>query len=146
MYDDEGVMGQRVECIKNGVLQQYVTGRTATDGFFKSNGHGRSCAGLEPVAQMSNLIVESSEPYSDEELRAMLVAELKKQGMEYGFYIRSANCGYAVRESARENAKIDMIPVEVYRVFADGREDQLMRGARVRHTFTQDAAVLQRDS
>lgn len=131
MYDDEGVMGQRVECIKNGVLQQYVTGRTATDGFFKSNGHGRSCAGLEPVAQMSNLIVESSEPYSDEELRAMLVAELKKQGMEYGFYIRSANCGYAVRESARENAKIDMTPVEVYRVFADGREDQLMRGARL---------------
>ena len=132
MYDDEGVMGQRVECIKNGVLQQYVTGRTATDGFFKSNGHGRSCAGLEPVAQMSNLIVESSEPYSDEELRAMLVAELKKQGLEYGFYIRSANCGYAVRESARENAKIDMTPVEVYRVFADGREDQLMRGAHMK--------------
>ena len=128
LYDDEGVKAQRVQCIENGCLKQYLTSRTPAGEFNTSNGHARAEAGKNPSPRQSNLIVETTEPYSEAELRGMLIAELKRQGKEYGYFFRNVNGGFTNRGSFRNTNLFNVNPTEVYKVFADGRKDQLIRG------------------
>lgn len=128
LYDDEGVKAQRVQCIENGCLKQYLTSRTPAGEFNTSNGHARAEAGKNPSPRQSNLIVETTEPYSEAELREMLIAELKRQGKEYGYFFRNVNGGFTNRGSFRNTNLFNVNPTEVYKVFADGRKDQLVRG------------------
>ncbi len=53
--------------------------RVPLDGFPHSNGHGRT-AGGDPVSRQSNLVVETTAPHTEAELRSMLIEEAKKQG------------------------------------------------------------------
>lgn len=128
LYDDEGVKAQRVQCIENGCLKQYLTSRTPAGEFNTSNGHARAEAGKNPSPRQSNLIVETTEPYSEAELREMLIAELKRQGKEYGYFFRNVDGGFTNRGSFRKTNLFNVNPTEVYKVFADGRKDQLVRG------------------
>ncbi len=128
LYDDEGVKAQRVQCIENGCLKQYLTSRTPAGEFNTSNGHARAEAGKNPSPRQSNLIVETTEPYSEAELREMLIAELKHQGKEYGYFFRNVDGGFTNRGSFRNTNLFNVNPTEVYKVFADGRKDQLVRG------------------
>ena len=128
LYDDEGVKAQRVQCIENGCLKQYLTSRTPAGEFNTSNGHARAEAGKNPSPRQSNLIVETTEPYSEAELRGMLIAELKRQGKEYGYFFRNVDGGFTNRGSFRNTNLFNVNPTEVYKVFADGRKDQLVRG------------------
>lgn len=128
LYDDEGVKAQRVQCIENGCLKQYLTSRTPAGEFNTSNGHARAEAGKNPSPRQSNLIVETTEPYSEAELREMLIAELKRQGKEYGYFFRNVDGGFTNRGSFRNTNLFNVNPTEVYKVFADGRKDQLVRG------------------
>ena len=128
LYDDEGVKAQRVQCIENGCLKQYLTSRTPAGEFNTSIGHARAEAGKNPSPRQSNLIVETTEPYSEAELRGMLIAELKRQGKEYGYFFRNVNGGFTNRGSFRNTNLFNVNPTEVYKVFADGRKDQLVRG------------------
>lgn len=128
LYDDEGVKAQRVQCIENGCLKQYLTSRTPAGEFNTSNGHARAEAGKNPSPRQSNLIVETTEPYSEAELRGMLIAELKRQGKEYGYFFRNVDGGFTNRGSFRNTNLFNVNPTEVYKVFADGRKDQLIRG------------------
>ena len=128
LYDDEGVKAQRVQCIENGCLKQYLTSRTPAGEFNTSNGHARAEAGKNPSPRQSNLIVETTEPYSETELRGMLIAELKRQGKEYGYFFRNVDGGFTNRGSFRNTNLFNVNPTEVYKVFADGRKDQLVRG------------------
>lgn len=128
LYDDEGVKAQRVQCIENGCLKQYLTSRTPAGEFNTSNGHARAEAGKNPSPRQSNLIVETTEPYREAELREMLIAELKRQGKEYGYFFRNVDGGFTNRGSFRKTNLFNVNPTEVYKVFADGRKDQLVRG------------------
>lgn len=134
LYDDEGVKAQRVQCIENGCLKQYLTSRTPAGEFNTSNGHARAEAGKNPSPRQSNLIVETTEPYSEAELRGMLIAELKRQGKEYGYFFRNVNGGFTNRGSFRNTNLFNVNPTEVYKVFADGRKDQLVRGVTLTGT------------
>ena len=125
LYDDEGVKARRVDNVKDGILTEFLLGRIPIDGFPQSNGHGRASNGNDPVSRQSNLVVETKKPYTDAELRAMLIAEAKKQGKEYGYYFRSVTGGYTLTEGLNS---FNVTPLEVYRVFVDGRKDELVRG------------------
>jgi len=59
-FDDQGVLGQRATLVDKGVLKTFLLSRAPVNGFVLSNGHGRSAPGRDPVARMSNLIVDSS--------------------------------------------------------------------------------------
>lgn len=131
LYDDEGVKGQRVACVKNGFLQEYVTSRTPDGKFMTTNGHGRADAGYTPIARQSNLIFETTTLYTDEQLRKMLIEALKKQGKEYGYLFRTAERGYTIMGSNKTTNIFNVTPVEVYKVFTDGRKDQLVRGVKL---------------
>lgn len=124
-YDDEGVKAQRVNNVENGILKNFLMGRIPLEGFPQSNGHGRASQGNDPLSRQSNLIVETTKPYTDAQLRQMLIKEAKKQGKEYGYFFRTVMRGYTKTE---ELNSFNVMPVEVYRVYVDGRKDELVRG------------------
>jgi len=99
-------------------------------GFAHSNGHGRRQPGFEVVSRQSNLIVESGRRVSEPRLREMLIGEIRRQGKPYGLYFRRVAGGYT-QTRRRGLQAFTVIPLIVYRVYPDGRPDELVRGADI---------------
>ncbi len=129
-FDDEGVPAQRVAVVENGVLKTFLLSRSPIAGFPKSNGHGRRQPGLEVVSRQSNLIVESSKTVSDKRLREMLIEEVKKQNKPYGFYFEHVTGGFTTTGRQGTQA-FTVMPLVVYRIYPDGRPDELVRGVDI---------------
>jgi predicted Zn-dependent protease len=119
-----------VKAVENGVLRNFLMSRSPIDGFAHSNGHGRRQPGLEIVSRQSNLLVTSTKAVPDAQLRQMLVDEIKKQNKPYGLYFEDITGGYTTTARAGVQA-FKVMPVIVYRVYADGRPDELIRGADI---------------
>ncbi len=126
-YDDQGVEGSEVKVIENGVLKDFLMCSNPIEGFSSSNGHGRGDIFRTPVSRQSNMFINVSNPYSDEQLREMLVEECKKQQLEYGYYFKRVTGGFTQTGRFMPNA-FNVTPNEVYRIYADGRPDELVRG------------------
>jgi len=129
-YDDEGQEARRVDLIKDGVLETFLMSRLPIASFSNSNGHGRAEVGRMPTGRQGNLIVTSSKAVSDKELRQMLIDEAKKQGKPYGLYFEDISSGFAVT-TRRSPQAFQVIPLVVYRVYVDGRPDELVRGVSI---------------
>jgi predicted Zn-dependent protease len=129
-YDDEGVKARPVTVVDKGVLKTFLMSRSPIQGIDHSNGHGRRQPGYEVVSRQSNLIVESSNAVSDAKLRQMLIDEVKRQNKPYGLYFRDITGGFTTTARAGLQA-FKVIPIVVYRVYADGRPDELVRGADI---------------
>ncbi len=129
-YDDEGVKARPVTAVDKGVLKTFLMSRSPIKGVDHSNGHGRRQPGLEVVSRQSNLIVESSNAVPEARLRQMLIEEVKRQNKPYGLYFRDITGGFTTTARAGLQA-FKVIPVIVYRVYPDGRPDELVRGADI---------------
>ena len=127
-YDDEGVKGQPLTAVEKGVLKSFLMSRSPIKGFDHSNGHGRRQPGREVVSRQSNLLVESANAVPETRLRQMLLDEVKRQNKPYGLYFREVTGGFTNTMRGGPQA-FKVIPVLVYRVYADGRPDELIRGA-----------------
>lgn len=130
LYDDEGVKGRRVPLVENGILKTFLMSRSPVAGFPTSNGHGRRSPGNEVVSRQSNLFVESSKKLSDADLRKMLIEEVKRQNKPYGLFFDQVTGGYTTTQRRGLQA-FTVMPLVVYRVFADGRPDELIRGVDI---------------
>ena len=60
----------------------------------------------------------------------MLIAEIKRQNKPYGLYFRDITNGFTSTSRAGVQA-FSVVPVIVFRVYTDGRPDELVRGADV---------------
>lgn len=129
-YDDEGMPASRVEVVKDGVLKNFLMSRLPIKNFGNSNGHGRAQAGMMPTGRQSNLIVTSSRTVKDSELRRKLLDEVGKQGKPYGLYFDDIQGGFTLTQRASPQA-FQVLPVLVWRVYADGRPDELVRGVDI---------------
>jgi TldD protein len=129
-YDDEGQRAQRVELIQDGVLKTFLMSRLPIASFSASNGHGRAQTGRMPTGRQGNLIVTSTKTVPDAELRKELIEEAKKQGKAYGLYFEDISSGFAVTTRSSPQA-FQVIPLVVYRVYVDGRSDELVRGVSI---------------
>jgi TldD protein len=129
-FDDEGDPAQRVDAVDNGVLKNFLMSRMPITGFSHSNGHGRRQAGLMPTGRQGNLIVTSTNTVKDADLRQKFVDEIKKQGKPYGLYFDDIQGGFTLTTRALPQA-FQVLPVMVYRVYADGRPDELVRGVDI---------------
>lgn len=127
-YDSEGVRARRVVNVDKGVLKSFLTSRVPLEGFPVSNGHGRAAMPNDAVSRQSNLIVETAKPYTDSQLRAMLRAEARKQGKEYGYFFKTVTSGFTLTGEGGSLNSFNVTPLEVYRVYVDGRKDELVRG------------------
>lgn len=129
-FDDEGQKAQRVELIQDGVLKTFLMSRLPINGFGSSNGHGRSQSGRMPTGRQGNLVVTSKKTVPDAELRSMLIEEAKKQGRQYGLFFEDISSGFAVTTRNMPQA-FQVMPLVVYRVYVDGRPDELVRGVSI---------------
>ncbi len=129
-YDDEGQKARRVDLIDDGVLKTFLMSRLPIANFAHSNGHGRSETGHVPTGRQGNLIVTSTKTESEAELRKQLIEEAKKQGKAYGLYFEDISSGFAVTQRSSPQA-FQVIPLVVWRVYVDGRPDELVRGVSI---------------
>ena len=125
-YDNEGVKARRVPVIERGVFKRFLMSRSPIEGFPRSNGHGRREAGYQPVSRQSNLLVEVTEPVTAAELKRRLLAEVERQGKPYGLRFEDIQGGFTLTGRSTPNA-FNVLPLLVYRVYLDGREE-LVRG------------------
>jgi TldD protein len=129
-YDDEGVPAQRVNAVENGILKNFLMSRMPITNFDHSNGHGRRQPGLMPTGRQGNLIVTSTKTVKDSELRQKFIEEIKRQGKPYGLYFEDIQGGFTLTTRALPQA-FQVIPVMVWRVYPDGRPDELVRGVDI---------------
>jgi TldD protein len=129
-YDEEGTPAARVEVIKDGILKSFLMSRMPIKDFQTSNGHGRAQASLMVTGRQGNLIVTSSRVTKDSELRQKLIDEIKKQAKPYGLYFEDIQGGFTLTQRAMPQA-FQVLPVLVWRVYPDGRPDELVRGVDI---------------
>jgi predicted Zn-dependent protease len=129
-YDDEGQKARRIGLIDDGVLKTFLMSRLPIASFSNSNGHGRAQIGRMPTGRQGNLIVTSTKTFSDAALRQQLIDEAKKQGKPYGLYFEDISSGFAVTQRSSPQA-FSVVPLVVWRVYVDGRPDELVRGVSI---------------
>ena len=129
-FDDQGVPGQRATLVEKGVLKSFLLSRAPVNGFAHSNGHGRSAPGRDPVARMSNLIVQSSKAVSAGKLKEALIAEAKRQEKPFGLLIRDVTGGNTDTSGYAYQAFKGQ-PRLVYRVDATTGAETLVRGVEI---------------
>jgi predicted Zn-dependent protease len=129
-FDDEGMPARRVEVIQKGILKNFLMSRIPVKNFSQSNGHGRSQGGLMPIGRQGNLIVSSTHTVPDAQMRQQLQAEVRKQGKPYGLYFEDIQGGFTLTSRAAPQA-FQVLPVMVWKVYADNRPDELVRGVDI---------------
>lgn len=110
--DDEGVPAQSVNVVTDGMLENYLIGRTPVRDFPSSNGHGRAAPGAQARSDSGVMIFSSSRPVPAAEMNQKLLAMAKEQKRDV----------YAVETMGGEAPRL------LYLVHPDGSR-QLVRGA-----------------
>ena len=114
--DDEGVPAQSVAVIEKGNLVNYVIGRAPIRDFPASNGHGRARIPNYPAGpSLSNLIVSSAQPVSQQELKKKLIELCQQRALPYCYYVKT----FGPR----------LTPRLLYRVWIKDGHEELVRGA-----------------
>lgn len=129
-YDDEGVPGQNVELVDHGVLKTFLMSRSPLVNIPHSNGHGRRQLGFVPVARQGNLIVSSTRTVTNAQLRQKLIELVKEQNKPFGLLIDDIAGGFTFTGRGQPQA-FQVLPLVVYKVYPDGRPDQLVRGVDI---------------
>ena len=129
-YDDEGQKARRVDLVQDGILKTFLMSRLPIASFADSNGHGRAQSGKVPTGRQGNLIVTSTKTVTDAQLRKQLIDKALEQGKPYGLYFEDISSGFAVTTRSSPQA-FSVIPLVVYRVYVDGRPDELVRGVSI---------------
>ena len=130
-FDDQGVPGQRAMLVEKGVLKGFLMSRAPVAGVApQSNGHGRSAPGRDPVARMSNLIVESSKALPWPKLKEALIAEARRQEKPFGLIIRDVTGGNTDTSGYAYQAFKGQ-PRLVYKVDAATGAETLVRGVEI---------------
>lgn len=128
-FDNEGVRARPVTVIEDGILKDFLMSRTPIEGHSASNGHGRKQVGYRPVARQSNLIIESAQPVSQQELEARLLAMVEEQGKPFGLLFEDIQGGVTFTSRSLPSA-FNVEPIMVYRIYPDGRRE-LVRGVDI---------------
>ncbi|NIP37957.1 MAG: TldD/PmbA family protein [Candidatus Dadabacteria bacterium] len=130
VYDDQGIRGQKVSLIQNGILKNFLLSRTPIKGFLNSNGHGRASNSRSPMARMSNLIIRSQKEVDKEELKKLLIAEVKKQNKEFGLIIKKMTGG-ETNTSTYDFQAFKATPILLHKVYPDSGEETPVRGVEI---------------
>lgn len=120
--DDQGVAAQTVQLVQEGRLLTQLMSRNPSKDIPRSTGHGRSSWGLAQ-ATFGCLVVTAEPAYDDTGLKQELLDYMADEGLEFG--LRIASLG-----SVGEGGRGGTHPLEMYKVYPDGREE-LVRGAEI---------------
>ena len=144
--DEEGVRGQKVTLVVNGVLKGELMSRRPGPDFDQSNGHGRAAFLADPKPTMGNLIFSSTETLSSDDLRKKFLnqcrAEKQSEREKYCLVVREMDnpaLSLLHRDDFSELLASfgggagtgDRLPLVVYRVYPDSGREEMVRGARI---------------
>lgn len=127
-FDDEGVPARPVTLIENGVLRNFLLGRSPIEGFSKSNGHGRNSSFEDPMGRMATLVVKGGKAVTLPKLKQLLIAEAKRQNKPFGLWIEEVAGG----ETSTQRGDIQAfhgVPTRMYKVDVKTGKMTLVRGA-----------------
>ncbi|MFB3778269.1 MAG: metallopeptidase TldD-related protein [Bryobacteraceae bacterium] len=139
--DLEGVIPKPLTLVDKGLLRNYLSTRQPVKGALESNGRARLLGGFGAnAASFSNLFVRASETSTLDDLKKKLIEIAVHREKPYGLLVRKMDFPSAasVPEAQRllaavaqdgASARAVSLPVLVYRVYPDGREE-LVRGLR----------------
>jgi TldD protein len=140
--DEDGVKGQRVSMVENGVLKNLLMSRRPGPEFQASNGHARSANLSTPQPLSSNLFLQSSDALNSADLRKKFLDACRADGHEWCIEVKRMD-NPALSSVRQEDfsefiggiaggiATGERMPLLLYRVYvADGREE-LARGGRI---------------
>jgi TldD protein len=140
--DDEGVKGERVSVVENGILKDLLMSRRPGPDFSTSNGHARSAVLSDPKPLSSNLFLTATGALDPAALRQKFLEACKEDGQAWCLEIKQMdNPGLSsltqqdysdfLGSLAGGLASGERIPLFVYRVYvADGHEE-LVRGGHI---------------
>ena len=126
-YDNQGVPATRTVLVQDGVLRGFLQSRSPVRAGDVSNGHGRRQAGRAAASRQGNLMIEARESHSNGQLRDELLKLVRAEGLDYGLVIDEIAGGFTFTGRTIPNA-FNVIALRSYRVYADGRPDELVRG------------------
>ena len=121
-YDDEGVKAQDALLIQDGVLKDFLNTRADCLGKnFKPNGHARNYKHQRPISRMGVTIIQGKSALSFEDLKLLLVREIKRQKKPFGMIIYETSGGETETSSYDFQAFSGEISYATL-VYPDGRE------------------------
>ena len=141
--DDEGVRGQRVNIVENGMLKNLLMSRRPGPDFLESNGHARSALLSSPEPTSSNLFFEASNTLSPVDLRKKFLDLCKSNGQQWCLEIKRMDNPALAAQTQQDFSDIisglaeglssgDRLPLLVYRVYVSDGHEELVRGARIK--------------
>jgi TldD protein len=113
--DDEGVKASRVSLVEKGQLVSYLLSREPIRDFPNSNGHGRASVTGPPISSLGNLIVQTSDPLSTDDLKKKLIEACKQRNLPYGYFVQTLGPR--------------LTPRLLYRISTKDGHEELVRGA-----------------
>lgn len=93
-FDDEGSPGKNILLIESGMLRNFLSTRAALSkkGFIP-NGHARNRDHERPVSRMAVFSVEGKQTYTHDQLRELLIKEIRKQKRPFGIIVYETSGG-----------------------------------------------------
>ena len=138
--DREGVAPKPLRLVEKGVLKSYLLTRQPVRGLEGSNGRARLPGPFgASLAAFSNLFISSSEAVPAGELKKKLMELVRARNKPFGIVVRKMDFPSSappdvvrrLLSSQQGGGRPVSLPVLVYRVYPDGREE-LVRGLRFR--------------
>lgn len=121
-FDDEGTEAQEALLVKHGIHRGFLTSRAQMlPDETRSNGHARNKKFERPISRMAVTIVEGEEPQKLENLRRMLINEIRKTGKPYGMIIYDTSGGETETQSYDFQAFSGEVSYATL-VYPDGKE------------------------
>ena len=132
IYDDQGVKGQKVHVIENGVVKTLLMTRIPREGFSSSTGHARMLRTRRAVPMHSNILITPNKNHSFKQLQKKGFRLAQQANLDYILYVRqitplSLNEDFEIAFSGDGPLAGLTRPLEVVRLYKDGREE-IVRG------------------
>jgi len=143
--DHEGVPAQPVDLVRDGVVRALLMSRTPREDLERSNGHGRGGTDSRIVGMPGVLFAEQRRGPNEHQLLAQAFRMARQSGLDHVLLVRlmddpamrTASSVRRIRFGESDGPTLT-IPLEVVRLFRDGREEPV-RNARF---FASDHRVL----
>lgn len=138
--DAEGVRGQRVTLVQNGMLEHLLMSRRPGPDFDESNGHGRAAGLGSPIPAISNLFFQASDGLDPQAMKQKFLATCRSDGLPWCLEVKRMDnpALAAVRRGDFDSmlsgivggiANGDRLPLVVERVWVNDGHEELVRGA-----------------
>ncbi len=117
-FDDEGTPAEPLTLVENGRLRAGLYACESSRGGHPTNGHGRAVPGHQPTPTPANLMVTTTRPLSDAELREALKKELQRTNCPFGYWVEEMTLDKQNR----------LRPQVVKKIFANNHADEIVHG------------------